>query len=55
MSYQTPESKDLEIIAHLGSGTWDPDLLVSDLDPEGDPDPSEYLDIFMDPEGYSLE
>ena len=30
------------------AGKWDSDNLVSDLDPAGDQDPSEYLDPFMD-------
>ena len=42
----TPESRDPDLLAILGSTWWDPDLLVTDLDPEKDPDPPGDPDLF---------
>ena len=35
--------------------SWDPDLLVTDPDPEGDPDSSEDPRSFMNPETFRMD
>ena len=42
----TPGIRDPDLFALLGSTRWDPDLLVSDPDPEKEPDPTDDPDLF---------
>ena len=42
----TLEIRDPDLFGYLGSGRWDPDLLVNDPDPGEDPDPHEDPDPF---------